>query len=306
MKTRLSIIALSGVVLSGIIWGLAGGIKSVSAASTETPVALRMLAHEDRDNDADTQLLYGLAYLEGRDGLKPDAEKAAYWLRRSARIGNAYAQLVLGKCYAAGKGVAKDADHAVKWWRKSAQDGNAQAQYLLGKAYLEGQGVAKDPDRAIGWLTKAAEQNNTDAQYLLGKMYFEGYAVERDKTVAQNWLSRAAKQGKTDAINLLAIIRDTVSFATKIYQESAEVLIERAKNGDPQAQYELGLRYESGAWDVNQDNAKALLWLTRAAKNGNRIAMAALADIYRHGNLGVPVDTVRADAWEQKAADRLH
>lgn len=282
-----------------MLWALS--ISSAwSATSTATPMALRLLAHEAQDDDANAQLLYGLAYLEGRDGLKPDAKKAVYWLRRSARMGNAYAQLELGKCFAKGEGVAKDITQAIKWWRKSSHKGNPQAQYLMGKAYLQGQGVTKDPARAIYWLKKSAEQNNSDAQYLLGKMYYEGYAVQQDETVAQNWLNRAAEQGKTDAVNLLAIIKNTVNFATKLYQESASVLIQRAKKGDPQAEFELGLRYESGAWDVHQNNALALKWIHKAAHDGNRIAMETLADIYRHGTLGVQVDKKKAAQWDKK------
>jgi len=271
------------------------------AGKTDTPVALQLLAHEARDNNASAQLLYGLAYLEGRNGLKVDAKKAVYWLRRSARMGNAYAQLMLGKSFAQGNGVTKDMTHAVKWWHESARKGYPEAQYLLGKAMLQGQGIKKNPTRAIYWLTKAAEQNNKDAQYLLGKMYYKGYAITKDKTIAQTWLSRAAEQGNPDALNLLNILEDSVNFTMKVYKESSTVLINRANNGDAQAQYELGIRYESGAWDVNQDNSKALQWITRAAKNGNRIAMKTLAGIYRHGDLGLPVDLHKAADWDKKA-----
>jgi len=296
----------SAIIIFGFLLTLATVINPVSAGKTESPVALRMLAHEAQDDDADAQLLYGLAYLEGRSGLKPDVKKAVYWLRRSARLGNAYAQLEMGKCFAAGTGVAKDPEHAVKWWRESGQNGNAQAQYLMGQAHLQGRGTDQDPVRAIYWLTKAAEKNNKDAQYELGKLYFEGYVVPQDKTIAQDWLTRAAEQGKPDAVNLLSMLKNTVDFATKIYQESAEVLISRAKKGDPQAEFELGLRYESGAWDVNQDNQKALTWITRAADDGNRVAMKTLADIYRQGDLGVTADRSKAEAWEKKAASATH
>jgi len=102
----------------------------------DTPVELQMIEHEAVDGDDGAQLLYGLAYLDGRDGLEPDAEKGVYWLRRSARAGNAYAQLMLGNCYADGRGVTKDPQQAVQWWGRSGARDNAQAQYLVGRAYL--------------------------------------------------------------------------------------------------------------------------------------------------------------------------
>jgi len=273
-----------------------------SAGKTDTPVALRFLEREAQDNDAGAQLLYGLAYLEGRDGLQPDAKKAVYWLRRSARMGNAYAQLMLGKAYAEGKGVTEDRNHAVKWWRESAEKDNAEAQFLLGKAFLQGQGIAKSTGKALSWLEKSAEKNNKDAQFLLGKLRLEGKAVTKDETIAQSWLTRAAALGHQDAIYLLTLMKKSVDFTLQLYQESADALKARAEDGDTQAEYELGIRYESGAWDVQQDNVKALKWITKAAEAGNPVAMDTLAHIYRHGDLGIPVDIKKAEAWEKKTA----
>jgi len=282
---------------------LLAGNNNVSAKKAESPSSLRMLQYEAQDNNANAQLLYGLAYLEGKDGLKADAKKAVYWLRRAARFGNAYAQLVLGKCFANGTGVSRDSKRAFKWWLEAATKGNTQAQFLTGKACLYGTGTKKDLQQAIKWLTRSASQNNKDAQYLLGKLYYEGVVIPQDKNVAEDWLNRAAIQGKTDAINLLAILKKTVSFTTTVYRELAQALIKRAEKRDPQAEFELGLRYESGAWDVNQDNTKALTWITRAAQDGNHVAMHTLADIYRHGDLGLKVNPIKADQWEKKAAE---
>ncbi len=268
----------------------------------DTPVALKLLQHEAEDDDAGAQLLYGLAYLEGRDGLTPDNKKALYWLRRSARAGNAYAQFRLGQLYAEGKGIAKDPAHAVKWWRKAAAKGNSEAEFSLGEALLEGSGVSKDTKKGIAWLERSAQKNNKDAQVALGKLYLEGYAVPRDESRAQNWLARAVDLGSSKAVKLYSMLKKSVDFTLKVYQESSEVLKRRARDGDAKAQYELGIRYESGAWDVEQDNAAALQWISKAAKNGNRVAMLTLADIYQHGDLGVDVDPGKARYWEDKAA----
>ena len=280
---------------------LAVGIGPVWSADG-SPVELQMIEHEALDGDSGAQLLYGLAYLNGRDGLKPDAKKAVYWLRRSARTGNNYARLTLGSCYAEGRGVEKDPQQAVQWWRKAAEKDNPKAQYLLGKAYLEGVGIGKNPEQAIDWITRSAGQGDKDAQYLLGKMYYEGYNVPYEKETARNWLSRAAEQAHSGAINLLAVLNGMVKTTTKVYQQSAEVLVDKAEKGDPQAEYELGLRYESGAWDVNKDNKKALSWITKAANDGNRLAMKTLVNIYQHGDLGLQPDPAKAAEWEKRAS----
>lgn len=272
-------------------------------AADDQPIELKMIAQEAVDGDDGAQLLYGLAYLEGRYNLKPDAVKAVYWLRRSARAENAYAQMILGNCYAEGQGVEKNPEQAVKWWRRSGEKGNDKAQYLLGKAYLDGSGINKDTKQAIEWITLSAEQGNKDAQYLLGKIYYEGHHVATDKEAAKSWLSRAASQAHTGAINLLGIINTVIDSSTIVYQQSSEVLQNKAEQGDPQAEYELGLRYESGAWDVNKDNKKALLWITKSANDGNPVAMKTLADIYQHGDLGLAIDSKKAAEWQKKAAN---
>lgn len=268
------------------------------------PQSLQIIQHEAMDGDEGAQLLYGLAYLEGRSGLKPDPEKAVYWLRRAARAKHPYAQLVLGRLYAEGKGVKKDPEHAVYWWRQAAQADLPAAQYELGKARLEGFGTDKNPVRAVHWLTKAAENGNDDAQYLLGRMYHEGMGVAQDAELARDWLSRAAAHGHGEAINLLGIVDQARQLTTMVYQQSADVLHERAEAGDPHAQYELGLRYESGAWDVVKDEQKALQWLTKAAQNGNVQAMRTLAHVYDRGELGVQADPEAAAAWRERAGER--
>ena len=76
--------------------------------------------------------------------------------------------------------------------------------------------------------------------------------------------------------------------------------MKKALSGDPDAQYELGLRYETGAWGVEQDGKTAVLWLTRAAEGGHRLAMQALAHIHEKGLFGVPPDVATARAWNEK------
>lgn len=271
------------------------------ASDRQQPIELTMLAQQAGQGDTNAQMLYGLAYLEGRYGLKPDAAKAAYWLKRAAREEQHYAQLLLGNLYADGKGVDKDPAHAVYWWKKAALADNPQAQMKLGRACLQGEGIDKDPHCAVHWLTRAAEQGNGDARYLLGKMYYEGYDVPQDKALGQSWLARAAAQGHSEAINFLGVIQDIAEYTTMVYQQSADVLKARAEQGDPQAEYELGLRYESGAWDVNRDDKLALHWLNRAAGDGNRHAMATLAHVYEVGLLGVQADPKQAALWRTRS-----
>jgi TPR repeat protein len=62
-----------------------------------------------------------------------------------------------------------------------------------------------------------------------------------------------------------------------------------AERGHHDAQYNLGFMYILGE-GVTADVAEGLLWLHRSADQGNRSAMRLLADLYRNGHYGVPIE----------------
>ncbi len=77
--------------------------------------------------------------------------------------------------------------------------------------------------------------------------------------------------------------------------------IERgAEQGDPNAQYKLGLIYDVGV-GAPQDLAKAALWYRRAADQGHVAAQFNLGLMYASGR-GVPQDLVQAHMWLNLAA----
>ena len=106
------------------------------------------------------------------------------------------------------------------------------------------------------------------------------------------------------AINLLALINTLVKTTTMVSRSAYTDLLEKAQAGDPQAQYELGLRYRSGALEDRVDPDKAMYWLRRAADNGNLLAMKTLAEIYAEGWMNVKKDAARAAYWREKSAGR--
>lgn len=167
--------------------------------------------------------------------------------------------------------------------------------------YLNGIGTRRDYAKAEYWLGKAADQGDRDAQFLLGKMYRDGHGVERDLERGRNWLERAGAQGHSEALKLLAFFVELGLDSLEVYRQRGDVLQQRAAGGDVEAQYQLGLRYESGAWGAEQDSAKALCWLNKAAEAGHRGAMTSLAHIYRDGLFGVAPDPKAAAYWEQRA-----
>jgi len=66
------------IVALALAFALAAGIPGVSAGGVDNASEIAMLRNAAHGDDPGAQLLLGLAYLEGRYGLKPDQEKAVH------------------------------------------------------------------------------------------------------------------------------------------------------------------------------------------------------------------------------------
>ena len=73
-----------------------------------------------------------------------------------------------------------------------------------------------------------------------------------------------------------------------------------AKQGDANAQYNLGVMYYHGK-GVEQDYFKAREWYEKAVKQENADAKLNLSVMYYHGK-GVKQDYSKAKDWYEKAA----
>jgi len=86
---------------------------------------------------------------------------------------------------------------------------------------------------------------------------------------------------------------------------SAEIdagLLERAKQGDAKAQYNLGFMYYIGD-GVPKDKKEAVKWFRLAAEQGHAYAQYRLGNMYDKGR-GVPEDDKEAMKWFRLAAEQ--
>ncbi len=114
--------------------------------------------------------------------------------------------------------------------------------------------------------TEAAQQKDAHASYILGQLYEKGQGVPQDLVAAAKW-----------------------------YQPAADA-------GYPPAQYRIAVGYAAGMGGFTKDEAKALEWLKRAAKNGDKRSQKYLAAGYEKGGvLGLVKDDVQARYWREQA-----
>ena len=209
--------------------------------------------------------------------------------------------------------------------QKLANQGNASAQYNLGVMYYKGDGILQDHSKAIEWFQKAANQGHTNAQYNLEAMQSNNEGGYQENIEFQRISEPVPVFVRSSNANLTSITPYPSAYESVLIAEAdiqlaqAEAGIElatsinsgikpenlletRAKRGDANAQYILGLEYFGGFGRV-KDYRKALEWYQKSANQGHIKAQHELGGMYYYGN-GTTKNAKKAVEWWEKAANQ--
>lgn len=214
-----------------------------------------------------------------------------------------------------------------------ADKGDAKAQCNLATLYAEGKGgVKKSNTKAIEYYKLSADKGNAEAQYQLAYMYSWGEKAMGSYPEAVMYYTLAAEQDHPEALYQLACIHDTTTLGTgavaksdikalKYYRLAAKKDHEKAQNsvfptclrmaeqGDPQAQYDVGLMYAKGE-GVTESKSIAFHYYKLAADNDHTKAQYNVGRIYYAKNsakkYGVKKSTKMAFKYYKLAADKGH
>jgi uncharacterized protein len=121
-----------------------------------------------------------------------------------------------------------------------------------------------------------------------------------DYTTALSLIRPLAKQGDADAQFNLGAIYEHGRRVPQDYAEAMKWYLLSATQGDPRAQFNLGLMHANGR-GVPQNYAEALKWFRKAAEQGHALAQYNLGVMYERG-AGVSQDYVLAHTWYNLAA----
>jgi len=193
----------------------------------------------------------GMNALEGSSATR-SAANAIDYLHRSADLGYAPAQVVLGYLYETGRSVTADPEQALDWYKKAAAQGDPLAQWLAGRMIYSGEVPARDLNQAANWFEQA--QENPFAQYLLGRV-----ALERSNyTLAAEQFRKASEQGLPQAqFHLAQLLRDGRGLAIDKFQAYVWMLVSSG-GGFRSAQQELqALEAELSSSQVEQAKTRA-------------------------------------------------
>lgn len=94
----------------------------------------------------------------------------------------------------------------------------------------------------------------------------------------------------------------TLPIKEKCDATSLDCIRLKAKQGEAEAQLQLGLLYWKGK-EVPRDSTMAVKWVTESANQGNAVAQFELGHAYDKG-WGVPQDFKLAATWFRRAAKK--
>jgi TPR repeat protein len=179
-------------------------------------------------------------------------------------------------------------------WRPYVLQNDVEAQFRLAHYYLFYSFDEEPQTRAEmeKLLRTAAERDHPDAVYCLSHLYPNGAEHDALLLIAGELGSREAQRdlGAFYATGDWTGPRDAVR-AAEWYRRAAD-------RGHADAQYNLGFMYLLGE-GVASDTAEGLRWLRLAADQGEESSYRLLADLYRNGYYGVPVDPAEATQWDE-------
>lgn len=270
----------------------------------------------------------GLTYAQQQN--EQNNAKALSWFLRSAELGYAPAQYIVGKHFEAGVATKQDVAMAIEWYRKAAQQDldaakfslailllkkpetvpeavallSSAGSYLpalaaLGRVYDEGVKVPRNADLAEQYYLKAANGGHSHAMFLLSGFYAKRTEGWQDKD-AMFWLDKSISLGHLKAITQAAYIHEfglqgsiNIPKAMQLYQLAAV-------EDEPVALNNLGLFYLQGKW-VKQNYELAAKLFYRAAHQGFFEGYYHLGVMSEHG-YGAAADLDAAHAFYLLAA----
>ncbi len=186
-------------------------------------------------------------------------------------------------------------------------DDSVPSEIMTAIMRYEGLGTSKDTLRAVMMIRELGdlpEPSSPDMQWAYGRLHELGIGMKADKDKAAEYYERSAEGGsclgqvatyqnrvdEETMIGLLLAAEHGYSPAYKpaylLYKNRGEdglrYLVKSASIGDPESQYELGLRYENGD-GVAHSPQEALSLYRSASENGIAGATYRLGTFYKNG-----------------------
>lgn len=174
------------------------------------------------------------------------------------------------------------------------------AHYRYGRVLAEGRGGPRDLDGAVMWLEKAVAQNHAPAATLLARLLLSSKS-RRDPAGAARLFTSAATRGDTEAQYYLGLLYQSGNGVPQDTTAAFDWFLASSEGQNVQAQWELSKAYANGSGTA-QNMGKAVRWMQEAAANGQADAQYFLGVAYDQGTAIAPNQS-QAVAWYRRASE---
>ena len=198
---------------------------------------------------------------------------------------------------------AKSYKDALENYRNLADAGNSEAMFRTAEMYLSGLGTVRNSSKGLKYLRMAAERGSVRAEVQLGLLYFapsgeSRTCVEHNYRLAREWLEKAGHEPEallalgTIYQRGLGVPKDEVR-AQNYFDEWVRGYMLKAEQGDPEAQYQMGLYFTDGLRHA-ADDERAIFWYEKSAGQDYVKALEALSSFYTLGGSTIKPDPKKA------------
>ena len=263
---------------------------------------------------------------------KRDVDECIRLMRIAEEKGYHKAIYFMGVEYYTGDLLPKDTEEAKKRFQRLSEMGYLNYSLLFHQVW--GDGISRLSRRkAFEYLAHGRTMEETygrmkelgvpDYDIDAAKALFSDPELNRildsdDHLKLSAAVSSAARRNKIDTIFMNKLFEDYLIGSGRMDPEDefelyirltdvdddVKDVLRRANEGDPDAQYEMGMRYRIGD-GVFEDENESLRWLIEAAENGHADATYEVGVSFDMG-IGTCSDEFVAEQWYRKAAELGH
>ena len=214
--------------------------------------------------------------------------RALFFLKPLADMGVAGAQYRLALALHKNPGSELGSNPDSRYYlERAAEQGHIDAAMALARS-------PRSADDKLRWLTVAAEGGLAEAHYQLYRFMIKSAVADYKSRSAMDWLQSAAESGLADAQYELGriLIHGNQQLGIEKNGKKARQWWEKAAdNGHGRAMEELAWRYTQAAEGFPRNPARAISLLEK------------IADGYRQGHYGLPVNQQLASSRRKQAED---
>lgn len=238
--------------------------------------------------------------------------EAFKWYEAAAKQGNPDGINGVGCCYKGGFSVEKNDKYAVQLFSKAADKGSERAQYNLAMAYYSGTGIEMDCEKAFSLFKKLAEEGESHSQYMVGKYLMSNHGgtiswhivSKRNTKEAFKWFEKSAIQGNPSAQQQLGMFYESgTNPCIRNIEKALDWYQKSADQGNIEAIFALGRLYTNGIDEKNRDIAKAFHYFLKAAESNHPEAQYRVGVALYYGK-GIEIDKESAVLWLEKSASQ--